>query len=185
MESDQWALFSTCFSSSETRSTLYTSHCVSLYWTLPDTLCQLLSLTSYFPKCPWAEWWPSSLPGLLTCSFFADREPPRWPQPNHFHWLRTHSVLMLFQTPGVFRTSYSLLQPLSLILAFWFLEISIRLDSLHLRTYSGCGSTSSPNSAFLSLNIKYLAMFPKRFVVCGFHVITPTNEGIDHMKTTH
>lgn len=88
------------------------------------------------------------------------------------------------QTPRVFRTPYSLPQPLSLILAFWFLEISIRLDSLHLRTYSGCGGTSSPNSAFIPLNIKYLAMFPKRFVVCGFHVTTPTNEGIGHMKTT-
>lgn len=27
-------------------------------------------------------------------------------------------------------------------------------------------------------------MFPTGFVVCGFHVITPTNEDIDHMKTT-
>lgn len=24
-------------------------------------------------------------------------------------------------------------------------------------------------------------MFPKGFVVCGFHVITPTNEGMDHI----
>lgn len=115
---------------------------------------------------------------------FVDREPPSWLQSNHLRWPRTHSVLMLLQTPRIFRTSYFLPQTLFLFLAFWFLEISIKLNFLYPRTHVGCEGTSSLSSAFFSRNIQFLPMFPKGFVVCGFHVITPTNEGIDHTKTT-
>lgn len=134
----QWALSSTDLSSSETRILLYTSLCVSLCLTPLDPVCQLLlswlsiSLSTHVlsagpsPTLHWPLLWRQRTTQLATTK-------------------SSSLVLMLLQTLRVFGTLYSLLQPWSLILAFWFLEISIKLNSLHPRTYSGCESTSSPN----------------------------------------
>lgn len=144
-----WALSSLDFSSSETGIPLYTKPvCFPTLNTSRSHPATFVPLFLHFRKLPHAERWSLSPPFLLTQSFFGDREPPSWLQPNHLPWSRTHSVLLLFQTLRVFRTPHSLSQPLSLILAFWFLEISIKLNSLHARTYCGYECTNSPIKHF-------------------------------------
>lgn len=94
--------------------------------------CQIQSscihprLSIFLTPMSWVQTPPSTL--------FVDREPPSWLQSKLLCWPRTHSVLMLFQTPRIFRTSYFIPQTLFLFLAFWFLEISIKLNSLYPRT---------------------------------------------------
>lgn len=191
MESDCWCFQGTCLGiasqcSSETGIPLYTSLCFSVLTTTRYCLQLFFPLICHSPQLPCAECQsPSQV--LSVHSFFLGR---KWTiqlpiQPNCCFWPSTHSVLMLFQSPRVFWTPYFLPQPLPLILALLlFLEISVRLDSLHPRIYPGYKGTNSPNSAFLSLKIKYLSLFPKGFVVCGSHVITSPSDGIGHMHTT-
>jgi hypothetical protein len=126
---------------------LQTSALQGLQFSCIPTFCHP---DSPFFSLPWD--WMSSFhpPFVLTHSFFGHRESPYWLQPNHLHYFRRHLALILFQAFRVFRTIFPLPQQLPLIFVFWFLEISSKIESFLLKTYSGFEVNNS-NSALLFL----------------------------------
>ena len=147
---------------------------------------QILFLTSVphspFPKLPRAECrlpFPHSL-------FLLWRQGTTWQlQPTPFTGAGHILCSCYFKLPVFFKPlllSTTRASNLGILIFRNFYQIRLCLQKLTLAMHS---PILLMHSAFFSLNMKCLATFPKGFVVCGFHVMTPTSEGIDPMKTTH